>query len=184
MSMRILARQINAYPRRIRNTGRNNFLWKLLAVVLDKHNKIRIKELSVFAFFDRKSWLFSIKFLQVFDKRVRIRSRSSYLRLRFRETIQIRTSGSVTPDIIEPRTVYFMCFILVYFCCQDLDQFMREMEEVHRQREAEKAASLQQRLSRSVASLSHRIILCVRWRRFTGSVRPRKRRAFSSASPG
>jgi hypothetical protein len=30
---------------------------------------------------------------------------------------------------------------------------MREMEEVHRQREAEKAASLQQRLSRSVASL-------------------------------
>lgn len=31
---------------------------------------------------------------------------------------------------------------------QDLDQFMREMEEVHRQREAEKAASLQQRLSR------------------------------------
>lgn len=31
---------------------------------------------------------------------------------------------------------------------QDLDQFMREMEEVHRQREAEKAASLQLRLSR------------------------------------
>ncbi len=30
---------------------------------------------------------------------------------------------------------------------------MREMEEVHRQREAEKAASLQQRLSRLVASL-------------------------------
>ncbi len=39
---------------------------------------------------------------------------------------------------------------------------MREMEEVHRQREAEKAASLQQRLSRSVpvASLSHRISCC------------------------
>lgn len=31
---------------------------------------------------------------------------------------------------------------------QDLDQFMKEMEEVHRQREAEKAASLQQRLAR------------------------------------
>jgi hypothetical protein len=30
---------------------------------------------------------------------------------------------------------------------------MREMEEVHRQREAEKAASLKQRLSRLVASL-------------------------------
>ncbi len=35
---------------------------------------------------------------------------------------------------------------------------MREMEEVHRQREAEKAASLQQRLSRSIASLPHRSI--------------------------
>merc|ERR1719244_1058448 len=31
---------------------------------------------------------------------------------------------------------------------QDLDQFMREMEEVHRTREAEKAADLQQRLAR------------------------------------
>jgi len=31
---------------------------------------------------------------------------------------------------------------------QDLDQFMKEMEEVHRQREAEKAADLQQRLAR------------------------------------
>jgi hypothetical protein len=46
-----------------------------------------------------------------------------------------------------------MVFHTCLFFCQDLDQFMREMEEVHRQREAEKAASLQQRLSRSVASL-------------------------------
>ncbi len=47
----------------------------------------------------------------------------------------------------------FYVFHTCLFWCQDLDQFMREMEEVHRQREAEKAASLQQRLSRSVASL-------------------------------
>jgi len=53
--------------------------------------------------------------------------------------------GAAQPNIQGPNNLQKK---MLEMAGQDLDQFMKEMEEVHKQREAEKAADLQQRLAR------------------------------------